>query len=323
MSLSSALNTAKDAVTGFFDNITDLFSNLSDGAAGVFKSLGLTPSSNVTDTLNALADQEPLSDQDILDINDYLNNGDTASAIAIIEPKSSTNVEDITILMDSLQDTVAGQVTAEVGESLLEEVYEVGDLTDRDTQFKEIPTVEELEAEFASIRRPITEMIVHWTESYTNARLTAKDIDERQSALGDSGIQYHYIIQRNGALQRGADIEKQTQHSKHEQYTIAVAFVGGYNVATQGLTFENDTSSRSINRIQFNTFDQLLRVFYNTYPGGQVLGHNDVDEEHDDPGFDVIEYCFAKFNKQTRYDNPFNQSPFTEDEINSFDPFDQ
>lgn len=319
MSLEAAVLIAKNSVLGFYNNITELFTEISSGVAGIFKSIGLPPGANVSQTLDAVADKEVLSTQEKLDINDHLNNGDVAPAVDLIEDKSSLPRKDIEILFGYLKDTVAGQVVVEVGTGLLEEAYPVGDLTDRDTQFKEIPTVEELEAEFASIRRPITELVVHWTESYTNARLTARDIDERQRLLGEDGIQYHYIIQRNGTLQRGADIEKQTNHSRHNRYTIAIAFVGGYNTATQTVDYENNTGIRSLNRVQFNTFDQFLRVFYNTYPGGQVLGHNDVDEEHDDPGFDVIEYCFSKFGKLTKFTNPYQQSAFRPEEINALE----
>lgn len=325
MSLLNAITGVKDAVSGFTSSVTDLFSNISTGVAGIFKSIGIGPGASVKDAIVAMADKNPLSDEQIQQVTDYLNNGDTAAAGNIIEANSSLPRGDIDQVNGQLRDTVAGKNVSKAPENggvALEPTYEVGEIKP-DTTFKEIGTVEELEAEIASIKRPVTEVIIHWTESYTNAHLTAANIDERQKILGASGIQYHYVIQRNGTLQRGISVEKQTDHSKHAARTIAIVLVGGYNVDTQVPEFENDTGLRSFNRVQFNTLDEFLRVFYNRYPGGQVLGHNDVDVEHDDPGFDVIEYCYTKFGRITKYDNPFEQEPFTPEEINSFPPFDK
>jgi hypothetical protein len=41
----------------------------------------------------------------------------------------------------------------------------------------------------------------------------------------------------------------------------------------------------------------LVRSFYSRFPGGQVLGHNDIDPTTDDPGFDVREFCVSRFNR--------------------------
>jgi hypothetical protein len=60
---------------------------------------------------------------------------------------------------------------------------------------------------------------------------------------------------------------------------------------------------------------QLFRAFFNQYPGGQALGHMDIDPNHEDPGFDVRDYVFSNFNKQSLYTNPVEQTAMTPSDI--------
>ena len=42
--------------------------------------------------------------------------------------------------------------------------------------------------------------------------------------------------------------------------------------------------------------------FYTVWPGGQAWGHNDTtDQGKIDPGFDVQQYVYNKFNKENIY----------------------
>jgi hypothetical protein len=52
------------------------------------------------------------------------------------------------------------------------------------------------------------------------------------------------------------------------------------------------------------TLESFLEVFYRMVPGGQVLGHSDIDPESPDPYFDVIAYVENLFGKKSVYENP-------------------
>ena len=168
-----------------------------------------------------------------------------------------------------------------------------------------ISSVEELEAEMSSMTRPITELIVHWSETYTDANLTARQLKELTGA-GDE--EYHLIIKRDGSLQRGVPMNAVGDHcaiNGHNNYSIGVCFVGGVNVASGDENVEFISAS-SITRTQYNTFYQICRTFFNQYPGGQALGHMDVDITQDDPGFDVRNYVYNNFNKTSLYKDPLH-----------------
>ena len=128
------------------------------------------------------------------------------------------------------------------------------------------------------------------------------------------------MVRRDGSIQRGRPINIEGQHAPtndHNERSIGIAFVGGINAPSGTPNLENFVSVQSLTRSQFNTFDHFCRGFYSRFPGGQIVGHNDIDPLEDDPGFDVREYVLANFGKASKFTNPLKQSPFTIDEINN------
>ena len=127
------------------------------------------------------------------------------------------------------------------------------------------------------------------------------------------------MIRRDGSLQRGRPANIVGEHAianNHNQRSIGIVFVGGINVPSETRNIEDFTSVQSLTRSQFNTFDHFCRSFYNVFEGGQIVGHSDIDELANDPGFDVRAYVKANFDKDSKFDDPLNQSPFTTAEIN-------
>jgi len=91
--------------------------------------------------------------------------------------------------------------------------------------------------------------------------------------------------------------------------------VGGVNVSTGTTDIVQTTSPRSITRSQYNTLYQIFRTFFNQYPGGQALGHMDIDPSQEDPGFDVRDYVYNNFNKQSLYRDPSTEPALSPDDI--------
>lgn len=184
----------------------------------------------------------------------------------------------------------------------------------QDDKFGYVDSLEELFAEFKNIKREVTEIVVHWTETYTNKDLSAEDLDKMQN-----GISYHYVIRRDGTIQRGLPVNQQGNHVQgiHDQKSIAVIFVGGLNVASGAKDATQFKSAASLTRSQINSFESICGAFYRSYPGGQIIGHSDISSDHLDPGFDVRAYCKAVFNKDSLFDNGLiTRGPFTTEEIN-------
>jgi N-acetylmuramoyl-L-alanine amidase len=188
-----------------------------------------------------------------------------------------------------------------------------------DDVFTYVASVEELDAEFAGIKRDVTEVVVHATETYTNKNIGAIEINNIHNALGHDGIGYHYVIRRDGRLQRGRPVNRKGEHAVvngHNVYSIGLVLVGGLNVASGDDNPTDYRSSQSFTREQFTTLEKFLRSFYRKYSGGQVFGHNDIDESELDPYFDVVDYVESVFRKSNITTDPANSSPLSPAEIN-------
>lgn len=167
--------------------------------------------------------------------------------------------------------------------------------------FKYISSEEEMLSEIKRSSRDITTAVVQWTETHTNNNLNANDIHRNAISLGLDGIQQHFVIRRNGNIQRGRPIDLEGLYSEnHNKHSIAILFVGGINAPTGTTLPMNQLSSKSLTSAQMSSFNQLLKSLYTVKPGIQVIGNNNLGEQ--DPGFDVPEYVKSLFNKRSVYE---------------------
>ncbi len=259
-------------------------------------------------------DSGPLEDFNI-DLDDQSDFQRDNFAAAYVKTSSGTEVpfQTLTGVMGKTRGTIAG--TVEQTEILPGPNPFLIDADTINPSGSFISSVEELESEMASITRDISEVIVHWSETYTNANLSGAQLTELTGA-GDNA--YHFIIRRDGALERGVPLNVVGAHCdirNHDQYSLGVCFVGGLNVSTGSSNVYDVASSRSLTLAQYNTFYQIMRVFFLQYPGGQALGHMDIDPGHEDPGFDVRDYVQTNFNKQSLYSNPESQPALSPTDI--------
>ena len=183
--------------------------------------------------------------------------------------------------------------------------------------FTYVNTQEELIAEMRSSTREITTVIAHWTATYTNQDIGSEEVHQWHLDRGWSGNGYHYVIRRDGKLQRARPINRAGAHAgagpgKHSfnPYTIGISMVGGYNCPSGTLRSKQFLSGESLTLAQMKTFEQFMDAFYDVHPGGQAYGHSDVSLSGKlDPGFDVSEYVGTKFGKYNLTDNPISVGP--------------
>ena len=171
--------------------------------------------------------------------------------------------------------------------------------------FDIVGSKEELITEFRESPRDITEFVTHWTATFSNQNIGAEDVHTWHLDREFSGCGYHYVIQRDGKLQRGRPLNIKGAHAKkhgHNSYSIGIAFVGGFNCPSGTPNPERFTTSDSFTEEQWNTYAMFVESFYTVWPGGQAWGHNDTtDQGKIDPGFDVQQYVYNKFNKENIY----------------------
>ena len=182
-----------------------------------------------------------------------------------------------------------------------------------DEVFTYVSSVEELNSEIHAISRPLSEVVIHATETATDKDIGAIEINNIQSQLGHDGISYHYVIRRDGRLQRGRPPDRVGDHTSangHNNHSLGIVLVGGINVATGDTDALGNRSSSAFTREQYTTLERFCQAFYSRYPGGNVFGHNDLDVDETDPYFDVQEYVETVFRKQLNgVTDPLNEGP--------------
>lgn len=184
--------------------------------------------------------------------------------------------------------------------------------------FSMIGTHEELEVELKSVSREITSLILHWSETYYNQDIGADEIHGYNSKV-DTGIPYHYIIRRDGSVQRGRPVDKEGGQlaNGHQKYSIQLVLIGGINAPIGTPDPKKYLSKASFTRQQMNTLDVFLDKAFMAWPGLQVMGHNDIDRQQIDPGFDVPDYVYSKFGKILVYKDPSSEQPLSRSAIST------
>ena len=223
--------------------------------------------------------------------------------------------------------TISGKIVSEVGEFYTEDV-DLAELVKRYVggyvrEFSYISSKEELALEFVRMRRSVSELIIHASETHTNANIGAEELQLRHNDAGHVGIQYHIVIRRDGTVQRAVPLDNVIDASninRHKFNCIDVCLVGGVNVPTEAENPLLNLSASSFTQAQMKSLEAIMEVFYQKVPGGQVLGHNAIDENSQDPYFDVIAFVENKFGKKSVYQDPLTETSLSPKELVSKRP---
>lgn len=188
--------------------------------------------------------------------------------------------------------------------------------------FTFVTSMEELEAELRSATREITETVIHWSANFIDQpHVGAEQIHEVHKQRGFSGCGYHYIIRRDGRIQRGRPINQEGAHALdygHNNYSIGISHIAGYNCVSGTPNPDKYISAESISDPQWAAQKAFLEVFYRVFPSGQVLGHYQCsDLGKVDPGFDVDDYILNTFGKRNVVQFNNNYGPFSRAELAS------
>lgn len=129
--------------------------------------------------------------------------------------------------------------------------------------------------------RPINEIIVHSSATNPDMQIGVEEIRQWHMAKGWSDVGYHYVIRRNGKVEKGRDLETAGAHVKgHNAQSIGICLVGGIS--------ESGKSEANFTIHQYIELAQLLNYLKHIYPTAEILGHKDVPEVSKDcPCFNV------------------------------------
>ena len=141
----------------------------------------------------------------------------------------------------------------------------------RDKKFSNIGQVLD-PANLYKTNREINKIIVHCSATNNTKDFDAHDIDRWHLDRGWSGIGYHYVVLRDGTLQKGRWTDAIGAHAHgHNVGTIGICYIGGLDskgrAAMDGMTLEQHLALHK-------TLETLLNLY--GLKRSDVLGHNEL-----------------------------------------------
>jgi N-acetylmuramoyl-L-alanine amidase len=234
-----------------------------------------------------------------------------ARARGIPESEVKTILDRITkieVVINNVDTTLSGTIPKTNADYFLREKK----LTNLVNKFEYVDSIEELSGEFRTLSRSVTECIIHASDTFTNQNIGSNEIDAVHKEDGYDGIQFHYVIRRDGRIQRGKPVNDKSLASNingHENYTIDICLIGGINAPSGTENAGDLLSDKSYTIKQWQSLKLFLWAFYTRFPGGIVMGYGDIDASSNEPYFDVIEYVREGFGKVNPYDNTYSDTP--------------
>ena len=130
-------------------------------------------------------------------------------------------------------------------------------------------------------RKDTDYIVIHCSATSPDQDIGATDIDRWHRKQGWACIGYHYVIRRNGFVEKGRPLEQVGAHvSGYNQHTVGVCMVGGVDV--------NEKAEDNFTDEQFKALKELVTLLKSHYPAAIVQGHRDFPNvKKDCPCFDV------------------------------------
>lgn len=123
--------------------------------------------------------------------------------------------------------------------------------------------------------REITHIVMHCTATPATADIGVAEVDRWHRERGWSGVGYHFIIRRNGTVERGRPIERKGAHvGGFNAKSIGVSLAGG--VASNGQTPQDNFTDAQMVAAR----DLVLDLMANHHvPVENVMGHKEVIQQ--------------------------------------------
>ena len=116
--------------------------------------------------------------------------------------------------------------------------------------------------------RKITKIIVHCADTPEGRDDKAADIRRWHLECGFSDIGYHYVVDLDGTIEPGRDVEIAGAHTNgHNADSIGVCYIGGADTDMK----PKDTRTEE----QKTALRLLLKYLVQKYPGANIYGHRD------------------------------------------------
>lgn len=133
--------------------------------------------------------------------------------------------------------------------------------------------------------RKIDKIVIHCAYTPPSMDIGLAEIDRWHKDRGWWGIGYHFVIRRDGKLEKGRPLEMVGAHARgHNRTSIGICLVGGKAQSKNG----GGRAQCNFTSAQWRELDALVTMLMNQHHVAieGVIGHNDVSPKMC-PTFDV------------------------------------
>jgi N-acetylmuramoyl-L-alanine amidase len=135
----------------------------------------------------------------------------------------------------------------------------------------------------------ITHIVYHYSATYPDQDYGVDDIMRMHKARGFRTVGYHYVIKRDGTVQKGRGEREIGAHVKgHNTGTIGICCIGGIDRAT-GVNVGVDNRTPA----QMASLERLTRDILTRHPSAKIVGHRDLGATQC-PGYDAAQWWASR-----------------------------
>lgn len=121
--------------------------------------------------------------------------------------------------------------------------------------------------------RKINLIVIHCADTYAQMNIGVQEIRKWHLDRGFNDIGYHYVIRRDGSIERGRPIEKPGAHAAgYNACSIGICYAGGKG--PDGTPQDNRTPE------QIQAMHDLVTSLLREFPQAIVTGHRDLPGVH-------------------------------------------
>jgi len=129
--------------------------------------------------------------------------------------------------------------------------------------------------------RPIDKIIIHCSATEKGKRISIEEIERWHKNRGWSEIGYHFVIELDGQIKRGRDLDVVGSHVQgHNAGSIGICYVGGL---INGKPADTMTGTQEVSL--WRLIDSLRVILGDL----DIYGHNDFTDGKACPSFKVRE----------------------------------
>lgn len=125
--------------------------------------------------------------------------------------------------------------------------------------------------------KPISLLVVHCSATPASRDIGVAEIRAMHRAKGWSDVGYHYVIRRDGRVEKGRADNKIGAHVQgHNTGSLGICLVGGVK--------PDLTAETNFTEAQYLSLRRLLATLTTVHPNARVCGHRDLSPDRNGNG---------------------------------------